>query len=425
MDGIPGRSGAPPANVGSFRRDLTPATGLSVRRRHNSIARYRCRSHRRRARASLRMRHSVPVPTLLDRVQEKEALDELLGAVRAGLSGAAVLLGEAGVGKTALLDYVAASAAAEMDVVRVVGNESETELGFAALHQLVVPFLGRLEGLPIPQREALGSAFGLIEVARPADLFLIGLAALTLLADAASERPVLCVIDDAQWVDQASARVLGFVARRLLADRVGMLFAVREESGRPPGLERLAELHVKGLPESEAHLLLSSVAASGLEPQVRERVVLEARGNPLALLELGRELAEERVSVSASLGQPLPIDRRLEQRFLSRVRSLPVKTQSLLLLAAAEQLGDPAAAVAGRRAARDRPARRGAARALRSARRRAAGRVPSPADALGRLPGRFPRGSPPGPRGAGGSHRPRARPRPPRLAPRRSSSANR
>ncbi len=153
---------------------------------------------------------------------------------------------------------------------------------------------------------------------------------------------MLCLIDDAQWIDQASARVLGFVARRLLADRVGMLFAVREESGRPAGLEGLTELHVTGLPESEAHLLLTSVAAPGLEQLVRERILLEARGNPLALLELGRELADERLSVSASLHQPLPIGRRLEQRFLSRVRSLPVKTQRLLLLAAAEQLGDPA-----------------------------------------------------------------------------------
>ncbi len=288
------------------------------------------------------MRHSVRVSTLLDRVQEKEALDEVLGAVRAGLSGAVVLVGEVGVGKTVLLDYAAASAAAEMDVVRVVGNESETELGFAALHQLVVPFLGRLGRLPAPQREALGSAFGLVEVARPPDLFLVGLAALTLLADAASERPVLCLIDDAQWVDQASARVLGFVARRLLADRVGMLFAVREESGRPAGLEGLTELHVTGLPESEAHLLLTSVAAPGLERRVRERILVEARGNPLALVELGRELAEEDLSVSASRGKPLPIGRRLEERFLSRVRSLPVQNQTLLLLAAADQLGDPA-----------------------------------------------------------------------------------
>ncbi len=282
------------------------------------------------------------MPTLLDRSQEKEALDELLGAVRAGLSGAVVLVGEAGVGKTALLDYAAASAGAEMEVVRVVGIESETEFGFAALHQLVVPFVGRLERLPAPQREALGSAFGLVEVARPPDLFLVGLAALTLLADAGAERPVLCVIDDAQWVDQASARVLGFVARRLLADRVGMLFGVREESARPVGLEGLAELPVKGLPESEARLLLSSVAAPALELRMRERIVLEARGNPLALVELGRELAEEPLSVSASLGQPLPMGRRLEERFLARVRSLPVQTQMLLLLAAAEQLGDPA-----------------------------------------------------------------------------------
>jgi DNA-binding CsgD family transcriptional regulator len=278
------------------------------------------------------------VPTLLDRSAEREGLDGVLEAMRAGLSGALVLVGEAGVGKSALLEYAVASAA-DMDVLRATGIESEMDLGFAALHQLLMPILGRLERLPAPQREALGAAFGLVEAARP-DLFLVGLATLTLLADAASERPVLCVVDDAQWVDQASARVLPFVARRLLADRVGMLFAFREEP--PAGLEGLTELRVEGLPSDAARQLLESVTAAGLERRVAERIVLETRGNPLALVELGGELNPEELSSSAPLGQPLPIGRKLEERFLARVRRLPVGTQTLLLLAAAQDAGDPA-----------------------------------------------------------------------------------
>ena len=277
---------------------------------------------------------------LLDRVAEKDALDGVLAAVREGLSGVIVLRGEAGVGKSALLKYVAASAA-DMDVARTLGIESEMELGFAALHQVLVPFLSRLERLPGPQREALGSAFGLV-AGPPPSLFLVGLAALTLLADAASQRPVLCVVDDAQWLDQASAMVLGFVARRLLADRVGMVFAVREESGRPAALEGLTELRVGGLPEDVARELLASVATGRLDRRVGKRVVAETRGNPLALVELGGELTGEELSGGAPLRQPLPIGRRLEERFLARVRALPAETQTLLLLASAQQQGDTA-----------------------------------------------------------------------------------
>jgi DNA-binding CsgD family transcriptional regulator/tetratricopeptide (TPR) repeat protein len=276
----------------------------------------------------------------LDRAAEKGALDRVLGAVREGLSGVFVLLGEAGVGKSTLLDYAVASAA-DMDVVRAAGVESEMELGFSTLHQLLAQFMGRLDQLPAPQREALSSAFGLAAAAPP-DVFLVGLATLTLLADAASQRPVLCVIDDAQWVDQASARALGFVARRLFADRVGMLFATRDEPGRPASLDGLPELRVNGLPESSARELLASLGPGHLDPQVSEQVLSEARGNPLALVELATELSGGAFSGGTPLNYPLAIDKRLEERFLSRVRSLPADTQMLLLLAAAQELGDPA-----------------------------------------------------------------------------------
>src|SRR5215469_92590 len=181
--------------------------------------------------------------TLLDRTAETAALQTALAAVRDGLSGVLVLRGEPGIGKTALLDW-AAGQADDMQVARVAGVQAEMGMGFAGLHQLLVPFLGGLDGLPRPQRQALGSAFGLVD-GPPPDRFLVGLAALTLLTDAAADRPVLCVIDDAQWLDQASVEVLGVIARRLYADRVGVLFTVRDGSAGlagPAGLAGLPEL---------------------------------------------------------------------------------------------------------------------------------------------------------------------------------------
>lgn len=256
------------------------------------------------------------------------------------MSGALVLRGEAGIGKTALLEYAIASAG-DMQVARVVGVESEIELGFAGLHQLLLPFLPELDRLPAPQRQALGSAFGIIgDVA--ADLFLVGLAALTLLADAAAKRPVLCVFDDAQWVDQASAKALGFVARRLLADRIGMLFAVREPGERRVELEGLSDLRVGGLCDDDARELLASVAAGGLDKRVGERIVSETRGNPLGLVELGAHLTAGELSGSAPVREPLPVGGRLEAHYLRRVQTLPEDTQTLLLIAAAEPSGDPA-----------------------------------------------------------------------------------
>src|SRR5499427_2881500 len=191
-----------------------------------------------------------PMPALLDRQQERAALDGLLGAVRAGRGRALVVRGEAGVGKSALLEYVV-GAAADMRVARAAGVESEMELAFAGLHLLCAPLLGRLEWLPAPQRDALGTAFGLREGAAP-DRFLVGLAVLTLLSEVAEERPLLCVVDDAQWLDRASAQVLAFAAQRLLAEPVGLVFAAREPGEQ---LRGLADLEVQGLADQDARAL--------------------------------------------------------------------------------------------------------------------------------------------------------------------------
>ena len=220
---------------------------------------------------------------LLDRLPERATLGQLLDAARAGRSGVLVLRGEPGIGKTALLDWAIESAAG-LRVVRVAGVESEMELAFAALQQLCAPMLDKLAGLPDPQRAALGVAFGLETGAAP-DRFLVGLAALSLLSAAAEQQPLLCVVDDAQWLDRASALVLAFVARRLLAEPVAVVFAARE-----PGeeLRGLPELLVGGLRDGDAQELLGSAITGPLDEQVRDRIVAETRGNPLALLELPR-----------------------------------------------------------------------------------------------------------------------------------------
>ena len=277
---------------------------------------------------------------MLDRRDEKAALDGLLGRVREGLSGALVLRGEPGIGKTVLLDHAVASAP-DMQVARVVGVESEMELGFAALHQLVLPFAPAFDRLPPPQRDALACAFGLVAGNAP-DAFLVGLAALTLLADAATEQPLLCVIDDVQWLDQSSAAVLTFVARRLFADRIGMLFAVREPAERTVPLDGLPELTLAGLPDREARELLATASGVPVDPRVCDRIVTQTRGNPLALVELGGELTREELSGASPLPEPLPIGPRLEEGVRRRVNAFPDDLQTMLLLAAAEPSGDPA-----------------------------------------------------------------------------------
>src|SRR5277367_5696003 len=241
-------------------------------------------------------------PGLMDRERERAALDGFLGELRVGHGGALIVHGEAGVGMSALLEYAVGSAA-DMRVAQAVGVESEMELAFASLHLLCAPLLDRLGGLPAPQRNALGVAFGLLEGNAP-DRFLVALAVLTLLSEAAEERPLLCIVDDAQWLDRASAQVLVFAARRLLAEPVGLVFAVREPGEQFGGL---AELEVRGLPDQHARTLLRSVVRFRLDEQVRDRILAETAGNPLALLELPRGLGPTQLAGGFGLpGAPIP-----------------------------------------------------------------------------------------------------------------------
>ena len=276
---------------------------------------------------------------LVDRVGEADVLERLLASVRDGLSGALVLRGQAGIGKTALLDWMAGQAD-DMQLARLTGIESEMDLGFAGLHQLLIPFLGGLKGLPGAQREALGAAFGLVGGPAP-DRFLVGLGALTLITEAAADRPVLCVIDDAQWLDRVSVEVLGFVARRLFADQVGMVFAMRPGERRTLALEGLTEVAVSALPEEAALELLSVSAGRPVDSRVGTRIVAETAGNPLALVEFGGELTAAEAAGSAPLPEPLRFGAHLEELYQSRVLALPAEARMLLLVAAADQLGDP------------------------------------------------------------------------------------
>jgi DNA-binding CsgD family transcriptional regulator len=276
-----------------------------------------------------------PMPALLDRQQERAALDGLLEDLRSGRGRALVMRGEAGVGKSALLEYVA-GAAADMRLIRAVGVESEMELAFASLHLLCGPLLDRLEGLPGPQRDALGIAFGLREGDAP-DRFLVGLAVLTLLSEVAEERPLLCVIDDAQWLDTASAQVLVFAARRLLAEPVGLVFAAREPGEQFRGL---ADLEVRGLPDRDARMLLRSVVRFRLDERVQDRILAEADGNPLALLELPRGLDPTQLAGGFGLVEVQAVPARIEAGFRRRIEALPADTRALMLVAAAEPTGD-------------------------------------------------------------------------------------
>jgi hypothetical protein len=260
----------------------------------------------------------------------------LVGDVRLGKSRSLVLRGEAGIGKTALLEYLIDSAS-DMTVVSAVGVESEMELAYASLHQLCKPLLERLDKLPAPQRQGLEIVFGLSCGAAP-DRFLVGLAVLGLFSEAAEERPLLCVVDDAQWLDKASALTLAFVARRLVADQVGIVFAAREPADE---LEYLPELEVRGLVNSDARALLSSVLCLRLDQAVRDRVIAETHGNPLALLELPRELAATQLAGGFGLLDTRGLSGRIEASFVRRLAPLPEDARLLLLVAAAEPVGDP------------------------------------------------------------------------------------
>ncbi len=291
----------------------------------------------------------VSGPVLRGRAGEIARLEELLSAVRRGESRALVLRGEAGMGKTALLEYASGSCGA-CRVMHSGGVESEMELPFAALHQLCLPLVDGLERLPAVQRDALRTAFGLTSGLRP-DGFLVGLAVLTLLSDAAEPQPLICVVDDAQWLDRSSAQVLLFVARRLQAESVAMLFAERDQD-QPTQLSGLPELELQRLPDAEARELLASSTPGRLDERVRQRIIDEARGNPLALLELPHGVSSASLAGGFAVADSLPLVRRVEASFRRRVNQLPEETQRLLLLAAAEPTGDPmllwrAAAVLG------------------------------------------------------------------------------
>jgi DNA-binding CsgD family transcriptional regulator len=279
----------------------------------------------------------LPSSGLLDRAGERDALERLVASIRAGQSGVLVLRGEAGVGKTALLGHLSAVAEG-CRIARAAGVESEMELAFAGLHALCAHMLDRVPHLPSPQRDALSTAFGL-SAGPPPDRFLVGLAVLSLLADAAEEQPLVCIVDDAQWLDRVSAQTLAFVARRLLAERVGLIFGLRE-SGDEHLLEGLPELVIEGLAADEARLLLDATIPGPLDERVRARILGEAGGNPLALLELPRGLTP--VALAGGFGLPgeMPLMSRIEQSFVRRFEPLPADTRRVLLLAAAEPVGD-------------------------------------------------------------------------------------
>ena len=274
---------------------------------------------------------------LLDRDRERGELDQLIEETREGRSRKLVLRGEPGVGKTALLGYLS-SAAEGCSIAWVSGVESEMELAFAGLHALCTPMLGRLGHLPIPQRDALNTAFGM-SAGNPPDRFLVGLAVLSLLSDAAEEQPLVCIIDDAQWLDRVSVQVLAFVARRLLAERVGLVFA-RRESGDTHELEGLPELVIEGLAPDDARRLLDATIPGPLDAPVRNQLLGEADGNPLALLQLAR--GGRLIGVAGGFGLPaeVPLSSRIMQDFVRHLKPLPADTRRLLLLAAAEPVGD-------------------------------------------------------------------------------------
>ncbi|MCR2784169.1 MULTISPECIES: LuxR family transcriptional regulator [unclassified Microbacterium] len=284
---------------------------------------------------------------LLGRHAEREAVEKLLTRARSGHSGALVLHGEAGIGKTALLDHARAAAAASGFRVEIsVGVESESQFAFAGLHQLCASLLHHASALPEPQQTALGVALGQ-QAGDPPDRFLVGLATLNLLAEVAERAPLLCLVDDAQWLDDASAQVLAFVARRVSAERIALLFAVRDAAredaaAEPAALADLPQLRLDALSEAHARELLTSGLPAPLDERVFERIIAESYGNPLALVELPLSAAAAQLAGGYEVPSALDVPRRVEESFRRRSRSLPADTQLLLLAAAADPTGDAA-----------------------------------------------------------------------------------
>jgi DNA-binding CsgD family transcriptional regulator/tetratricopeptide (TPR) repeat protein len=280
-----------------------------------------------------------PAAGLTDRRSERGVFDRFVAGVRAGEGRALVVRGEPGVGKTVLLDYLAGRASG-CRVARAVGVQSEMELAFAGLHQLCAPMLDHAESLPVPQREALRTAFGLSDGPVP-DRFLVGLAVLGLLSETAGERPLICVVDDQQWLDRASAQALGFAARRLAAEPVGLVFAARVPGKDVAGLP---ELVVEGLAEGDARALLESVLTGltgPLDARVRDRIIADTHGNPLALQELPRGLTPAQLTGGFGVRSAAPLDGRIEESFGRQLETLPAQTLRLVQLAAADPSGDP------------------------------------------------------------------------------------
>jgi len=290
---------------------------------------------------------ATPGPGFVGRRGERDSLDELLAGVRAGESKVLVIRGEPGIGKTALLRY-AARQASGYRVAELTGVEAEMELPFAGIHQLCRTVLGRLEALPAPQRDALSVALGLAAGEVP-DRFLIGLAVLNLLAAVAEERPLLCLVDDAQWLDSTSIQVIGLVARRVRAESVGIIVAVRE-SPAVPDLDGLPSVRLEGLPEHDARLLLRSAVTGRLDTQIGDRLVAETGGNPLALLELPGRMTAAELAGGFELPAAAELPQHLQHQYLRQIAELPETTQRVMLLAAAEPVGDAALVLrAGRR----------------------------------------------------------------------------
>lgn len=274
--------------------------------------------------------------SLVGRGREQQALSDLLSSVRAGSSRALVIHGNPGIGKTALLDRFCEQASG-CRVVRMSGVEAEMELPLAALHQLCAPMLEALGALTGPQRHALEVTFGLEAGPAPEHLAL-GLAVLSLLSEVAAERPLMCIIDDAQWLDRESAQIFAFVARRLVAESVGMVFGSRQPA---PELRDLPSIHLGGLSEADSRTLLASVVTASIDKRLLDQFVAETGGNPLALLELPRGLSPTDLAGGFVLPHPGEVTSSIEETFRQRVQRLPEATQRLLLLAAADPLGDP------------------------------------------------------------------------------------
>src|SRR3954467_14202388 len=278
-------------------------------------------------------------PGLLGRPAERQRLDRLLEGARSEHSGVLVIRGEPGIGKSTLLRY-AARQAAGFRVAEITSVEAEMELPFAGIHQLCAPMLDRLDGLSSPHANAIRVALGVTTGDVP-DRFVVSMAVLSLLAAVAEERPLLCLVEDAQWLDAASSQVLGFVARRALAESLAIVIAIRDESGAPPGdLDGLPELRLEGLHEQDAHALLARAVVGRLDTGVGDRIIAETRGNPLALLELPGRMTAAELAGGFELPGAGDLQAQIEDHYVQRVGELPEATQRLMLLAAAEPLGD-------------------------------------------------------------------------------------